>query len=527
MATINQANDIICDNLYCEDLYIENQLFNPNILTGQIIQPNSDNNNQMNTIILNEDRNLIQNGGSIIQNGLVYGTQNEFGNSEITGDLTVNGNFSQTSGETILGLSNIGTITQENNSYIQQNGVSGTNILRDTQISNLTVLNTLTIPSSVEIPGATYNDDITMNNGVILQYGMTGTNEFINTNFKNDVLLDGNFTMTDNETSAQIQNGIFYGYATIFNTNISQNSGTNNFQTSTFPYVNIDNDLIVGELDGSSNILLNGISIYDILNENVGATGATGPTGSMGATGIGLTGATGPTGARGFTGATGLTVTGPTGSMGATGARGFTGATGFTGPQGIQGIQGPQGPQGPGGSQGPQGDRGPKGDDGRDGSDADASGAYALAGTALGLATTAQATAIAAQTTATTALSNSGANSVELVELEARVANLEGQVVDITSDVETLFQKTQAINYNEEETIITGTLQTQILNTDGNINCGGNLTLPTTSKIVANKLEPLSGSIEIGNLTTPIYIGGFLYNPLDLSSLNSIRFSQW
>jgi hypothetical protein len=84
--------------------------------------------------------------------------------------------------------------------------------------------------------------------------------------------------------------------------------------------------------------------------------------------------------------------------------------------------------------------------------------------------------------------------------------------------------KTTNINYSGGATQISGNLETSVLAANTSIYSAGDITIANTNKLVASKIVPASGSLEIGSLTTPVYINGFLYNPIDFTSF---KFSQW
>jgi hypothetical protein len=84
--------------------------------------------------------------------------------------------------------------------------------------------------------------------------------------------------------------------------------------------------------------------------------------------------------------------------------------------------------------------------------------------------------------------------------------------------------KTTQINYNGSATTISGQVEVNNLAINGTGYSAGNFTIANTSRLVASKVSPASGSLEIGDLTTPIYIGGILYNPF---SPSSTFFPQW
>ena len=105
--------------------------------------------------------------------------------------------------------------------------------------------------------------------------------------------------------------------------------------TTSHAHVSIGTVLAISPSPSTASIIL---TIQQVMNLQIGATGLRGSTGPIGATGAsGLQGTTGPIGATGSSG-----LQGTTGPIGATGASGFTGATG----QGATGLIGSTGPSG-------------------------------------------------------------------------------------------------------------------------------------------------------------------------------------
>jgi hypothetical protein len=90
--------------------------------------------------------------------------------------------------------------------------------------------------------------------------------------------------------------------------------------------------------------------------------------------------------------------------------------------------------------------------------------------------------------------------------------------------LDTQISKTTNINYTGNATTISGQLEVSNFAVNGTGYSAGNFTISSSSKLVASKIEPATGSLELGNLTTPVYISGILYNPF---SPTSSFFTQW
>jgi len=227
---INNTGSINTDSLYINGVEITPT--NTNEFNGVIIQNSSVGDNTMNSITFNTGKGITQSTSS----------SNTLSSSVVSGQLTQNGNILQSSGSCALKDSNIGTITQLNNKYITQIGTSGSNTLRTTYISDLTILNSLTLPSQITYPTATYTGtDIIMNSGSIIQSGVVD-NQLGKTDFIGDVSIDGSLTMSNTLKSCQLQNTTLNG-PSYFVGNISQTSGSNVLQDSTFSNIDCSNNL--------------------------------------------------------------------------------------------------------------------------------------------------------------------------------------------------------------------------------------------------------------------------------------------
>jgi hypothetical protein len=121
--------------------------------------------------------------------------------------------------------------------------------------------------------------------------------------------------------------------------------------TTSHAHVSIGTVLAISPSPSTASIIL---TIQQVMNLQIGATGLRGSTGPIGATGAsGLQGTTGPIGATGSSGLQGTT--GPIGATGASGLQGTTGPIGATGASGLQGTTGPIGATGASGFTGATG----------------------------------------------------------------------------------------------------------------------------------------------------------------------------
>ncbi|MCP4177039.1 MAG: hypothetical protein GY756_04660, partial [bacterium] len=107
-----------------------------------------------------------------------------------------NNNITQSNGSCQLLDTDIGTISQSEESVIIQSG-NQWNQLKQTQITDLSITGILTLPPNIVISGALYNDDLIMNNATIQQTAPPSQiNTFGATDFYNgDVRMNKNLTM--------------------------------------------------------------------------------------------------------------------------------------------------------------------------------------------------------------------------------------------------------------------------------------------------------------------------------------------
>jgi hypothetical protein len=498
--------DINSTNVYTDNLYIDGQLFNPNTISG-IIKQNLSLTGQNDLIDTNFLGNIIQSDSS---------RSAYLANLHNTGVFNQNGSIQQVNGQVSVKDLNCGVITQSNNDYITQNvNSTGINTLASTNITNLVVTQSITLPNNISLPDSTYtNSDIVMNNGEIIQTGV-GTNQLIKTDFVQDVLFDKNIEMT-NLTATSEFNNTTINNSLVMNGGISQNSGFNQFLSSTFPNVtftgnlNSINPTVFSYLNGTtSNIQqqIDNITTNYLVSCNVG-TVTTNTVASNVAASVIISENVAST------------------------QNNIIYDYIFNIPQGIEG---PQGPKGDTGSRGPAGEDGKDGSDGRDGADAivDIGSIVGLVVDLVDLAgTTAAITALQAQVSA------------------LQVANL-AQDASITSlNTKTLYQSTAGVNTRFTSQLsasngvfdtirfdptgssyIQGDLQVQDLEcsnfvSNGDIYCADDATL--LGNIVLGTQKP-SNSINIGSASnfSTINMNGLNVNINGLVTINGQPYNSF
>jgi len=163
---------------------------------------------------------------------------------------------------------------------------------------------------------------------------------------------------------------------------------------------------------------------------------------------------------------------------------------------------GNQGPQGNTGSQGPQGSTGATGPEG------DSSVATASAVAAAASATAAALSAATAEASATASATSCAAAEASVAGIQTQVNTLSTEVTTLNTDVDNLQVQTTGMSYTGGITTFSGSLSSSSL---------------TASTINSSNIGTSDSVVNIGNLTSAVYIGGILYDPFSSPTF----FSQW
>lgn len=506
-ASTNGLIDVYANDVYTDNLYISGIAFDPTTTSTLINQPLSlGGTNQLQQTNFN---------GNITQNNSANSTSVQ--NLSNTGAFNQNGPVNQTNGNAVLQNVACKVITQSGNDYITQNTSStGVNTFGRTNVTDLVVTSSIVLPSDISLPTSTYdNSSIIMTNGSeIIQTG-SGINQFIKSDFVGDVLCDGNITQTSSSATSALNNLTVGGFLNM-NGGISQNSGFNQFLSSTFPNITFTGNLnninptVFSYLNGAtSNIQqqIDNVTSNYLMSCNVGTvqTNTIAPN----------------------TPASVIISQNPASTQ-----NNVIYDYIFNIPQGVQGVQGPTGSRGPAGEDGKDG---ADGRDGRDGSDAvvDIGSIVGLVVDLVDLAgTTAAIATLQAQVSA------------------LQVANL-AQDASITSlNTKTLYQSTAGLNtrFTSQLSASNGVFDTvrfdpsgssyiqgdldvhnfecNNLVSNGDIYCAddatllGNITLGT---------QKASNSINIGSATnfSTVNINGLNINIVGVLTINGIPYNSF
>jgi hypothetical protein len=498
--------DINSTNVYTDNLYIDGQLFNPNNISG-IIKQNLSLTGQNDLIDTNFLGNIIQSDSS---------RSAYLANLHNIGTFNQNGSIQQVNGQVSVRDVNCGVITQSNNDYITQNvNSTGINTLASTNITNLVVTQSITLPNNISLPDSTYtNSDIVMYNGEIIQTGF-GTNQLIKTDFVQDVLFDKNVEMT-NLTSTSKFNNTTINNLLVMNGGISQNSGFNQFLSSTFPNITFTGNLnnisanVFQFLNGTtSNIQqqIDNITTNYLVSCNVGTVTTNTVASNIPASVI-------------------------ISENVASTQNNIIYDYIFNIPQGIEG---PQGPKGDKGSKGDDGSDGKDGRDGRDGSDAvvDIGSIIGLVVDFIDLAgTTAAITALQAQVSALQVANLAQDASITSLNTKTLYQSTAGLNTRFTSDLSVSNGVSDVIRLSQTGgSYIQSDLEVQDLEcsnlvSNGDIYCADDAVLLGNATIGTQKA---SNHIQIGSATnfSTVDINGLNINMNGLLTINGIPYTSF